>query len=84
MELALWDLKGKALGAPGTSLGGKVRDGVSLNGFVRRSNAAQMAKEVDAVLATRAYPVIKMKIGVDPAEDIRQIGPSPRRSAIAR
>ena len=73
VELALWDLKGKALGVPVYQLlGGKVRDGVSLMGFVRRSNAAQMAKEVDAVLAARAYPVIKMKIGVDPAEDVRQ------------
>ena len=73
IELALWDLKGKTLGVPVYQLlGGRVRDGVSLMGFVRRSNAARMAREVDATLAEHAYPVIKMKIGVDPEEDVAQ------------
>jgi muconate cycloisomerase len=73
VELALWDLKGKVLGVPVYQLlGGKVRDGVDLMGFVRRSNPEQMAREAAATLETVPYPVLKMKIGIDPLEDVRQ------------
>lgn len=74
VELALWDVKGKALGVPVYQLlGGKVRDGVDLMGFVRRSGAARMADEAIATLNETPFPVLKMKIGIDPAEDVRQV-----------
>ncbi|MBM3450917.1 MAG: hypothetical protein FJX78_08075 [Armatimonadetes bacterium] len=73
IELALWDLKGKALGVPVYQLlGGKVRDGIDLMGFVRRSNPDKMAKDADATLKETPYPVLKMKIGIDPKEDVAQ------------
>jgi L-alanine-DL-glutamate epimerase-like enolase superfamily enzyme len=73
VELALWDLKGKALGVPIYQLlGGRVRDGVALMGFVRRSNPAKMAEEARATLDRTPFPVLKMKIGIDPGEDVAQ------------
>ncbi|MDR7468132.1 MAG: enolase C-terminal domain-like protein [Armatimonadota bacterium] len=73
VELALWDLKGKALGVPVYQLlGGRVRDGVDLMGFVRRSTPARMAQEAAATLAETPFPVLKMKIGIDPREDVAQ------------
>jgi muconate cycloisomerase len=73
VELALWDLKGKALGVPVYQLlGGKVREGVDLMGFVRRSNPEKMARDARATLDAVPYPVLKMKIGIDPGEDVRQ------------
>jgi len=78
VELALWDLKGKALGVPVYQLlGGRVRDGVDLMGFVRRGSPAKMAADADGTLTQTAYPVLKMKIGIDPAEDV------PRYRAVA-
>lgn len=73
VELALWDLKGKALGVPVYQLlGGRVRDGVDLMGFVGRDDPDAMAEEARRVLADEApYPVLKMKIGIDPDEDVR-------------
>ena len=73
IELALWDLKGKALGVPVYQLlGGKVRDGVDLMGFVRRSSPEKMAKDADAALKETPFQVLKMKIGIDPKEDVAQ------------
>ena len=71
VELALWDLKGKALGVPVYQLlGGKVRDGVDLMGFVRLDAPDTMARAVTQTLDETPYPVIKMKIGMDPAQDV--------------
>ncbi|MEX2355393.1 MAG: enolase C-terminal domain-like protein [Thermaerobacterales bacterium] len=78
VELALWDLKGKALGVPVYQLlGGKVRDGVDLMGFVQRDEPAAMARKAVETLDRIPYPVLKMKIGIDPAEDL------PRYAAVA-
>jgi len=73
VEFALWDLKGKALGVPVYQLlGGKVRDGVDLMGFVAQDEPSVMAAEADAILNDTPFPVLKMKIGKDPAIDIRR------------
>jgi muconate cycloisomerase len=71
VELALWDLKGRALGVPVYQLlGGRVRDGVDLMSFVHRGDPATMAREADERLRRVPYPVLKMKIGIDPDEDV--------------
>jgi muconate cycloisomerase len=71
VEFALWDLKGKALGVPIYQLlGGKVRDGLSLMGFVHHAAPAQMAAEAHETLAREPFPVLKMKIGLDPRADV--------------
>ena len=71
VDMALWDLKGKALGVPLYQLlGGKVRDGLSLMGFVHLDEPAEMAAQAVATLDQHGYPVLKMKIGLDPKEDV--------------
>jgi L-alanine-DL-glutamate epimerase-like enolase superfamily enzyme len=73
VELALWDLKGKSLGVPVYQLlGGRVRDGVDLMGFVRRSTPQKMAEDAASTLREHAFPVLKMKIGIDAADDVAQ------------
>ncbi|MEX2355475.1 MAG: enolase C-terminal domain-like protein [Thermaerobacterales bacterium] len=74
VELALWDLKGKALGVPVYQLlGGKVRDGVDLMGFVSHGDPSDMAEEASATLAATPFPVLKMKIGINMADDIARV-----------
>lgn len=71
VELALWDLKGKALGVPVYELlGGRFRDGIDLMGAVDRSTPDEMASEAREMLDRLPYPVLKIKIGVDQAEDL--------------
>lgn len=71
VELALWDLKGKVFGVPVYQLlGGRMRDGVDLMGFVRLGPPAKMAADADTALNRTPYPVLKMKIGIDPDQDV--------------
>ncbi|MEZ4640356.1 MAG: mandelate racemase/muconate lactonizing enzyme family protein [Caldilineaceae bacterium] len=71
IDMALWDLKGKALKSPIYELmGGKVRDGVDLMGFVYHGTPAEMAQTAKSELDEHGYPVLKMKIGLDPREDV--------------
>lgn len=73
IEFALWDLAGKALNVPIYQLlGGKVRDGLNLMGFVHNDTPEAMAQQADATLAAEGFPVLKMKVGLDPREDIRR------------
>ena len=73
VEMALWDLKGKALGVPVYQLlGGKVRDGITLMGFVHHGAPAQMADHARAQLDAHGYSVLKMKIGLDPRADLER------------
>ncbi|MEX2356196.1 MAG: enolase C-terminal domain-like protein [Thermaerobacterales bacterium] len=72
VEFALWDLKGKALGVPVYQLlGGKVRDGVELMRSVHRDDPETMARKAVETLDKTPFPVLKMKVGIDPAEDVR-------------
>jgi muconate cycloisomerase len=71
VEFALWDLKGKALNAPLYQLlGGKVRDGLNLMGFVHNDTPEAMARHAVETLDAEGFPVLKMKIGLNPHEDI--------------
>jgi muconate cycloisomerase len=70
LELALWDLAGKALGVPVYRLlGGRVHEGICLHGFVHHGTPAQMADRARQQLED-GWTVLKMKIGMDPAEDL--------------
>jgi L-Ala-D/L-Glu epimerase len=72
VEIALWDLKGKQLGVPVYELlGGKVRDGLSLMGFVHHDTPAKMADEARRE-ADEGFTVLKMKVGMDPVDDVRR------------
>ena len=71
VDMALWDLKGKALGVPIYQLlGGKVRDGIELMGFVAHDTPERMAHSAREELDGHGYRVLKMKIGLDPQEDV--------------
>ena len=73
IEMALWDIKGKALGVPLYQLlGGRVRDGMNIMGFLPRDNTQSMIAEVEQLLAHVPYPVLKMKIGINREEDLAQ------------
>jgi L-Ala-D/L-Glu epimerase len=73
VEIALWDLKAKALGVPVYELlGGKVRDGLTLMGFVHHDAPDVMAAEAVAAIDEHGFSVLKMKVGMDPVEDVRR------------
>lgn len=71
VDMALLDLKGKALGVPLYDLfGGKVRDGLTLMGFVHHDRPEVMAEQAVELVNRHGYGVLKMKIGLDPVEDV--------------
>ncbi len=53
-------------------IGGKVRDGVDLMGFVAQDHPEKMAVEADAILRESTFPVLKMKIGKCPDLDLKR------------
>ena len=70
LEMALWDLMGKASGlAAHQLLGGAVRDEIQYFGFAQGETAAQMAAEAK-VLAESGCEVIYGKVGRGDALDI--------------
>ncbi|TVR85447.1 MAG: hypothetical protein EA416_16845 [Trueperaceae bacterium] len=71
VDMALLDLKGKALGVPMYELlGGKVRDGLTLMGFIHHGAPEAMAETATRIVEEKGYRVLKMKIGLDPVEDV--------------
>jgi len=71
VDMALLDLKGKALGVPMYELfGGKVRDGLTLMGFIHHGTPEAMAETATRIVDEKGYRVLKMKIGLDPVEDV--------------
>lgn len=71
IDFALWDLKGKALGMPVYQLlGGKMRDGLDLMGFVHDDTPERMAQEARQTLEKNGFPVLKMKIALEPKLDV--------------
>lgn len=74
VEMALWDAAGKALGAPvWRLLGGRVREGVDLMGFVDHDTPERMAEGARRTLDATPFGVLKMKIGIDPAADLARV-----------
>jgi muconate cycloisomerase len=70
LEHALWDLKGKALGAPVYQLlGGRAQEGIHLHGFAHYGRADEMARAARAEVEA-GWTVLKMKVGVDPVGDL--------------
>lgn len=73
IEMALWDIMGKALGVPVYRLlGGKVRDAVEVIALVDNGPppvmAAQAVERVEA-----GFRCLKVKIGFDPATDVAMV-----------
>jgi L-Ala-D/L-Glu epimerase len=74
VEMALWDAAGKALDAPVWQLlGGRVRDGITLMGFVDHDTPERMAAGAARTLDATPFRVLKMKIGMDPDADVARV-----------
>lgn len=78
IDIALWDIKGKALGVPLVKLFGGGRDQVPVygsGGWTSYSDQQLVAEAVDIV--SRGYTTIKLKVGVDggrnPNRDVERI-----------
>jgi L-alanine-DL-glutamate epimerase-like enolase superfamily enzyme len=70
VDLALWDLKGKARGVPVYQLlGGRVRDGIALMAMVPHAEPEAMARSTEELLRT-PYPALKIKIGMGVTDDL--------------
>jgi len=73
VEMALWDIKGKAFGIPVYQLlGGKLRAGVEIMGSLTHGDPDAMAAEAVEMLDRCPYPIIKMKVGMGAGEDVRR------------
>jgi muconate cycloisomerase len=73
IEMALWDIVGKALGTPVYNLlGGKVRDGIPLSYSVPFGEPAQMA-EFARERVRAGHRTIKVKVGNEAAKDIAAV-----------
>jgi L-alanine-DL-glutamate epimerase-like enolase superfamily enzyme len=74
VDVALWDLKAKLLGAPLATLLGAVRDRVPVygsGGFTSYS-PARLAEQLEGWVA-RGIRAVKMKIGARPEEDLERV-----------
>lgn len=74
VDIALWDLKGKALGVPVCALLGQARESVPIygsGGFTSYS-IERLCQQLHGWVA-EGIPRVKMKIGRDPAADVKRI-----------
>jgi L-alanine-DL-glutamate epimerase-like enolase superfamily enzyme len=70
LEMALWDVMGKASGRPAHALlGGAVRDDIAYFGFAQGSSAEEIAADA-ACLARNGFDVIYIKVGLGDDRDL--------------
>jgi L-alanine-DL-glutamate epimerase-like enolase superfamily enzyme len=73
LEMALWDVKGKAIGRPAHDLlGGAVRDEVCYFGFAQGKDVAEVAADAKR-LAQDGFDVIYIKVGRGDALDVQTV-----------
>ena len=74
VDIALWDLRGKLLDRPVAALLGMARERVPVygSGGFTSYDTAQLCRQLDGWVAS-GIPRVKMKIGRDPAADVRRI-----------
>ena len=73
LEMALWDIKGKALGTPVYNLlGGRVRDRISLS-FSIPFAAPDEAAGLAAKLVEDGFRTLKLKVGQDLENDVETV-----------
>lgn len=73
IEMALWDLKGRALGVPVHSLlGGRIVDEILLNAWIGAVAPAQAAREATEWLA-RGFTTAKIKVSGASAEGLERV-----------
>lgn len=73
LEMALWDIKGKALGTPVYDLlGGKVRDRVALSYSIPFAPPAKAAANAEE-LVREGFRTVKIKVGQDLHNDVATV-----------
>ncbi len=72
IEIACWDIIGKKLGQPVYNLlGGKIRDRADVTRFMGIHPPEVAAQKAVADIKKWGFKAIKLKIGKDPAEDVK-------------
>ena len=73
IEMALWDICGKALGQPVHNLlGGRVRDDIHWFGFLQGSSPEELGEDARALVG-RGFDVLYMKVGLGEARDLAAV-----------
>ena len=73
VEMALWDIRGKALGKPVYELlGGRVRDFVPTKWSVSGQPPKQAA-EIAVGAVARGFRKMKVKVGIEPQQDVARV-----------
>jgi len=73
IDMALWDIMGKALKTPVYNLlGGCYRDTIPIAFVVGIKNPKQAVEEIKAAL-NMGFSIIKLKVGGDPKEDVERV-----------